>query len=451
MLFVFILYFLLVMGIGFFFFKYHANSQAFYLGRSTMPTWSLGISIAVTMFSAINYLAFPTEIMQHGAPVLVSLLGFILVIIPVNRWYLPAFWKTGEESLFTFFNKKYGKVLQRVTIFLYAFWRLLWMGTALFAAAKILSPLLGLSILSLILILGIIATLYSCLGGFQAVVWTDVLQFIVLFGGIVFAISWIGWEQISFPDLPRDFFSFDPQIRISFWSASLGASFVFLVRYGADPLVFQRYRAAGSLDRARRVVWINSAVAIFVIALLALLALSLQAWGRGEGRFVILLGQLLQALPQGASGLILAGLAAATMSSLDSGVNTLAHIFQREFYPQKSSILISFIVGVLGIFFALIVYFWMGKTQSLFIIVNKIINAWGAPLCALVTLSFFSSYCRASSLIWGTLLGLLASIFISLGPIHLALHYYVPFNLLISLTLCFFIEWIIRNLDRQKM
>ena len=173
-------------------------------------------------------------------------------------------------------------------------WRMVWMATALYATCKVMSVVTGWPLTPLLWVGGAAATLYTLLGGMRAVMWTDVAQFFVVVGGIAAAIAVAAFREplglgglfrgavdagLAKPLAPFDAsaFSFDPRLRITFWSCLIGATTIYLARYSVDQVVVQRYFAARSLAQARRGFWLNTFCAMIVIGSLAVLGFAVHA------------------------------------------------------------------------------------------------------------------------------------------------------------------------------
>jgi len=141
------------------------------------------------------------------------------------------------------------------------------------------------------------------------------------------------------------------------------------------------------------------------------------------------------------SGLIAAGLFAATMSSIDSGLNSCCAAYMADFHVHFSKRTISvrgltLAVGMLVTFLALTLIPLTARNHSLFAIINKFINALGSPLLAMMLLAMFSRKVNAAGMLWGGLLGFAGSLIVSLTVQTLALHYYAVVNLILTAGLC---------------
>ena len=243
--------------------------------------------------------------------------------------------------------------------------------------------------------------------------WTDVAQFFVLFGGIalgvalsfrqngldVFRLAFEGGRMQPFAPLDGSFFSLDPRIRITLWSGLIGTAVAFMARYGADQVVMQRYLTAKSLKAAQKGIWLNAVASTVSLSLLVLLGMAIYANACRLGAFTTdnglslpaaqrqamalkQLSQIIRSFPSGVAGLIVAGLIAATMSSIDSGINacTAAYVtdFQKRFNWKKiPSQVLSLVIGVVSTSLALLLIPAIGKSNSVFAIVNKFVNGLG--------------------------------------------------------------------------
>ena len=275
------------------------------------------------------------------------------------------------------------------------------MAVALYASARILAAVTGQQLWLLILICGAITVAYTSLGGLRAVVWTDVAQFfnscrrnnyrhvLVSFttdGGFAGIFHNALEHNVFKPAVPYDpqFFSFDPTIRTTFWSGSIGTMVAFLARYGADQMVIQRYLAAKSLPEARKSFAFNIVCVLSVLVLLVIFGMAMHSFAVHTdimGKYskpLRYMAVLIKSLPYGAAGLLSAALLAATMSSIDSGVNACSMTWTKDFYHRffnkdesskfshiRYSVYFSIIIGVLIIILAELLIFVFGAHHSI--------------------------------------------------------------------------------------
>lgn len=461
---VFFLYAGGVLAIGLFCRGRDRSESEFFLAGRSVHWLPLGLSIMATMFTAVNYTAFPAEVLGHGLYVLILLPVFLLVAVPVTRVFIPFYRNLPLSSAYEYLALRFDTRVRRLAGALFLFWRLLWMATALCGAGRILGNLTGLEPRRLIVLAGAAAVLYTALGGMRAVIWTDVAQSVVLLAGIAAGLATAAhltaegtraiFRQAADHGLLRPvhpfdpgFFGLAPTIRISFWSGICGGSVALLTRYAADQMSVQRYLAAKSLRDARRAFWLNTGAAVLALLLLALFALAAHA-GSAEARHLPpmrRLADLIRALPAGITGLVAAGLLAATMSSVDSGIHACSAVciidFRRPtpagnleptFHRATLRGALTTAFGIAAIWLGLRV----GRLGSLFAIVNTVVNGMGAPLLALVLTGMFNPRANSAGTFTGGLLGAILALCSCLRLHNLALHYYALLNLAATLAAC---------------
>ena len=481
---VFYAYLAAVLGVGLMMYRRQHSEREFFLAGRSLGWFPLGISIMITMLTAVNFAAFPTEIFKNGCYVLIALPIFIVVAFPVSKIFIPFFQKQKKSSPYAFLEDVFDLKTRCLASALFMLWRLIWMAVALYASARILSSVTGYQLWLLILICGIITVAYTSFGGLRAVIWTDVAQFFVLMGGIIIALVLVsitdkgGFTGIFtnavehnvfrpvFPYDP-DFFSLDPTIRTTFWSGAIGSMVAFLARYGADQMVIQRYLAAKSLPEARKSFIFNIVCVLAILVLLVIFGMAMHSYAVHThimGKFskpLKYMAVLIRSLPYGVAGLLAAALLSATMSSIDSGVNACSMAWTKDFYHRffnkeefskehhiRYSVYFSIIIGVVIIAFAELFILVLGKHHSIFVMMNKLINGLGSPLLVLVVLGMFKRRLKADSVFWGVITGTVFSFCTAFFVEHLALHYYAVVNFLATFAFCYILELI---LEKKKV
>lgn len=478
---VLVVYLCVVLGIGLCFRTRSGEGAEFFLAGRSMGWLSIGLSVMVTVFSAINYLAFPNEVFGNGLYVIAALPVFLLAAWPITRIWMPFFHSMQLTSVYEYLQRRFDARVRSLASGLFILWRAAWMAVALYASGSILAALAGLPPLAVILVGGLAATAYTSVGGMRAVMWTDVAQFCVLFGGIAlglgFAVGDGGIAEVlelareggrlkPFVPFDPDFLSPSPFVRMTLWSGLIGVFVAFLSRYGADQVVMQRYFSAKNLLAAQRGLWLNAWVSVLSLSLLALFGLAVYAHAIKTGAIADVdwaalspmqqkatamkqLAGLVRSFPPGVTGLVAAGLLAATMSSIDSGINACSAAYLTDFHRRwftttkteaRSSAwldrALTVAFGILATGLALTLIPLVGKTDTLFMIVNKIINGLGAPLLVLFLLGMFTRTANAPGMLYGGIIGLVASLAISLRVRGLSLQYYAVANLLAMLLPC---------------
>jgi SSS family transporter len=475
---VFYSYLIIILIIGIALRHKKRSESEFFVAERSMGWFPVGISIMVTMMTAVNYAIFPTEIFSHGIYIIISLPMFVIVAFPITRIFIPFFCAKKATSAYEFLEERFDLKVRCLASAIFMLWRIVWMAVALYASGRILSAVTGSDLRLLILIAGAVTVCYTAFGGIRAVIWTDVAQFFVLFGGIIagliiadvktpggfhdiFATAFDG--RLFRPAVPYEskFFSFDPTIRVTFWSGTIGTLVAFLARYGADQVVIQRYFSARSVKDARKGFWWNVVCALVVLTLLAMFGMAVYSHSHHLGLLddglkpMAHVSALIRSLPWGGCGLMAAGLLAATMSSVDSGINACSAAWTKDFYHRliskqtqtpefhiRYSIAFTLIIGATVIMMAESFVYIFGHHHNIFVMANKVINGMGSPLLAIVVLGMIKrSKVNASGMFWGGIIGTAWSAYTALGLQGLALHYYAVLDFVGTLSACYLMSF----------
>jgi SSS family transporter len=271
--------------------------------------------------------------------------------------FYPVYNKYKVTTSYEYIQFRYGHKARLTISSLFILARLGWLSTVIYAPALALSLATGMPLWSTILILGILATVYTVLGGLPAVIWTDVPQFCIMIGGAV----WVGISLCTqVPGGIGEIFieaRAQGNLTVLNWKMSLYTMSGFMVfitfflqmmqDYGTDQVTVQRLMSIGSLKGIKRAVYFNALTDFFVIGLLLFIGLGLLAYytsfpqhlGENIKGDSVFPHYIIHALPVGLTGLLLAAIFAAAMSSMDSGINSLATVILFDFikpFTEKS-------------------------------------------------------------------------------------------------------------------
>jgi len=316
----------------------------FRAGRS-IPWWAAGLSVLATETSAATFIGVPgvAYAATGNFTYLQLAIGALLARIVIGSLFLPAFYRADAFTVYDFVERRFGPISRTLTAALFVVGRTLGDGIRLLIAAVALAfawPALPLE--GAILFVAAITVLYTVLGGIRAVVWTDVMQGLVFTIGAVAAL-WIalgrtpgGLESVL--DFAREGgktrlfdLSLDPQKTFTLWTALLGASFLGLASHGTDQDMAQRLLTCPDAKASRRGILFSAAllfptVAVFLaigVALSATYALAPPIYElpeRADRVFPVFIGR---ELPPVVSGLVIAAILAAAMSTLSSALQSL--------------------------------------------------------------------------------------------------------------------------------
>jgi Na+/proline symporter len=284
-------YLVVMLLVGVYFSREQHTSRDFFLAGRSMRWFPLGLSIMATLLSALSYAGHPAEAYYVGWKLLLVPAAAWLTFPIMAAWVLPLYNRLEIYSIYEYLEMRYDANMRYVASGAFLLWRLLWLGGVLYAPCKVLS-IAGewdLPLAALIIVLGMVTTLYTFLGGMKAVIWTDVIQSFVMLGGVLMMIGGVWLQVEGGPDRVRDVAEslgrsalVDPEMswsdRWSIWGAAPHWFLALLSFYMADQITVQRYLTAKDPGQARRSFALNCVSLTIMTAALAYVGLGLLAF-----------------------------------------------------------------------------------------------------------------------------------------------------------------------------
>lgn len=353
-----ILYALGVLWVGWRFSRGTESEEEYFLGGRSMSPFLIGISLFASLLSTVSYLAYPGEIIQHGPIYLTGIISVPIAYFVVGYWLIPIYMKQRVTSAYELLEDKLGLSARIGGAVLFVFLRLVWMALLISLSSSAVCVMTGLGeewIPLISAITGVVAVAYTSMGGLRAVVVTDLLQFSLLFIGAVVSVIVVSVSLDGFSWIPMQWsenwdtqpiFSFDPEVRATMVGAIVLQLVFRVCTAGADQTMVQRFMATSSASSARRAFLIQSIAALVVTLFLGLLGFALLGYFRdsallelpgldlGENADNLFPFFIAHSLPTGLSGLVVAALFAAGMSSVDSGVNSITAVLNQDLLPR---------------------------------------------------------------------------------------------------------------------
>lgn len=333
----------LMLVIGIWAARGQTSAEDFFLAGRSMPWWAVAMSMFASLTSAVTFMGLP-GIAYRGNITLLVVAFVSPLLAPILMWvFYPIYLKYHCTTSYDFIEHRFGEGPRKVVAVLFLLARLGWLGTVVYAPALALSLATGFSMTVSILIIGLLATIYTALGGMRAVIWTDVAQFVILVGGAV----WIAVSLLrGVPGGMTEIWSINQaaghgSLQGGWNPAEMTVGMVFICfffqmmqDYGTDQVTVQRLLSSKNLSGIRRAIAFNAATDFVMISGLLLIGLGLFAYQQQHPAWLpeslkpdqILPFYILSVLPSGVSGLVIAGIFAAAMSSVDSGINSLSTV-----------------------------------------------------------------------------------------------------------------------------
>lgn len=442
---VIILYGVSMLAVGRYYKSRVRTADDYLLGGRTMSPLMIGLSLFATLTSTLSYLAYPGEMIKNGPMMFAQLAAFPVVMVVVGWLLIPRIMQQDVTSGYELLERRLGLVGRLLGATMFMTLRIVWMSAILYATTnKVLVPLLGLDPFWAPFIataMGIITLIYSAEGGMKAVVVTDAMQsFIMCFGAILVVLvvtfrlgsvsAWWPQEWVSHWQPPVFWFRTD--VRVTFMGAFLNMLVWMTCTCGADQMAIQRYLSTRDATSARRSFSVHLWTEALMAALLALVGLAVLAYfthhpeGLVAGKSLLVQADellprfVVNVLPAGMSGLVIAAMLSAAMSSLSSGTNSASAVITTDFIGRLRKVphsphdnmriarLASIAIGVVAVLLSLFV----GQLASnLLELCIKVVNLLTSPLFVLFFLALFVPWAKPH----GGVAATIASVSVAVG------------------------------------
>jgi len=467
-----------MLWIGWYYSRKNKTSEDYLLGGRKMNPVTVGISLFATLLSTLSYLSYPGEMINHGPVIFTGMLAFPLVYYVVGWWVIPHIMKVNVTSAYEILETRFGLKVRMMAVTFFLCLRMLWMASIMYVTIDValfsvipldrsLAPIIGIVLL-------LITIIYTSMGGIKAVVITDVVQSGVFIGGAFLCIivtclaynsftNWLPDHWLGHWSTPK--IGFDTTERLTVGNAILTLFLWYICTSGGDQTAIQRYLSTRDIKAARKTLRVSLFTNLVAKGLLALVGLSVMAYfmknvhlleygktieERADALFprFILVG-----LPSGLSGLMIAALFAAAMSSLSSGLNSVSTVvsediikrFDFNFFRKLSELqkikILSYFIGIV----VMILSLFVGKVDgNLIDVINKVVNLFVAPLFVLFFMAFFIPFATSNSTFIGGIVSILTGIAIAFfGAFGITVLWILPMSLfsgVISATILSFVE-----------
>jgi SSS family solute:Na+ symporter len=349
-------YFVITMAIGFAFWRRSRSVAGFTAAEGSLPGWLTGLSILGTYISSISFLALPGRAFAGNWNPFVFSLSLPLATWIGVKYFLPFYRNSGHVSAYAHLEARFGPWARVYASACYLLTQFARIGTVTYLMALPLHVLLGWDIRLIILGTGIATTLYTFVGGIVGVIWTDAIQTLVLvLGAVTCAVLMV----TSLPEGPGQLFTIAAQhdkfslgsfgaslAEPTFWVVLVYGVVINLQNFGVDQNYVQRYHTSRSDAEARKSVWLGGLAYLPVSAVFFFIGTALFAYytthpdalpaayrdpGKSDSVFPWF---IVTVLPPGITGLLIASIFAAAMSTISSSLNSTATIILNDYYSR---------------------------------------------------------------------------------------------------------------------
>lgn len=452
-----------MIGLSVYWGRGQSSQEDYYVGGRKLPWWAVGVSTMATQTSAISFISIPAFVALKPGGGLTWLqyeMAVPLAIILVMALLIPFFRKLELISVYEYLELRFDPSVRSLMSAVFLISRALATGVGVYASAIVLSVCLSTPLWSTILIIGVVTIIYDTIGGITAVVYSDVIQMVILLGGLVLCIIYAainvgGFDTIlsSFPAERWNTVDFSTGLgdgsTTPFWGFLIGGLFLYISYYGTDQSQVQRELSAGSLDDTKRSLAFNGLARFPLTVLYIFLGLAVGAayMQSPELRAAVPTDHLdylvpqfiLQHLPAGMRAVLFAAILAAAMSSLDSALNSLSASTLRDFIErgrdlsQQRILLLSKLTTVMwGLIITGFAFLVGNISETVVEGINKIGSAFYGPILASFLTGVLSKRANATGVFVGVLAGVGFNLFLWLALSEIYWMWWNLFGLLVS-------------------
>jgi SSS family transporter len=408
------------------------NTGDFFLGGKRVPWWAAGLSIYGTQLSSITFMAIPAKAYATDWTFALVNACILLVAPVIVYFYMPFFHRLNITTAYEYLEKRFNRSVRMLSSTLFLVFQLGRLAVVMFLPAIALAAVSDTNVYACIIAMGGLAVIYTVLGGMQAVIWTDVVQSIVLLGGallsLYLAVAAAGSgpaEVFTSANSEGKFQMFDWRwdwTIATVWVIVLGNCASVLATYTTDQTVVQKYLTTTDERRSAKSIWTNAVLTIPSTIIFFSMGTALFGYYKTHPAQLnphlptdaILPWFMVQALPAGVAGLVLAGLFAAAQSTLSSSMHSMATVLMVDFYrPFRAASsenhqlrlarIFTALLGLLGTGLALVLATY--DIRSLWDLFLTLLSLVGGSLAGIFALGIFT--CRAHGP--GTIVGAVVS------------------------------------------
>jgi SSS family transporter len=334
-----------------------SSAQDYFLGHESIPWWVVCFSIVAAETSALTFISIPGLAYLTNLTFLQVAFGYLVGRILVSYLLLPAYYRGELSTAYAFLEHRFGVKTRSLAAIVFLLTRIAADGVRLFATAIPLKFVLDVNYPTAIAILAAVALVYTCFGGVRGVIWVDAVQMLVYLGGAAIAFAFLlgsaegGWTSLTMAaaeagkfklidwGFGADFF----QKPYTLIAGIAGGALLSMASHGTDQLVVQRLLAARSLAASRKALIGSGIIIIVQFALFLLVGLLLFGHYQGASPAALDLHRadeifpkyIIEGLPPGVSGFIIAGLLAAALSTLAGSMSSLSSSTMLDLYPSQ--------------------------------------------------------------------------------------------------------------------
>lgn len=433
-------YLLAMMLVGVYFSKRQKTADDYFRGGGRIPGWAAGVSVFATTLSSITFMSIPAKAFTTDWTFILGQYLVIAILPVVFYFYIPFFRKLKVTSAYEYLEARFdvrSRLFASLSFMMFNIGRI---AIITYLTVLALRPFIGIDPIVLVLLISVMCIIYTWMGGIEGVIWTDVIQGLLLSGSAVLIFIVIcfkvqgGFGEIFTLTQHADKFFPASQFRWS-WTEStvpvlmIGFLFANIQQFTASQDVVQRYIVTDSIEETKKTLLTNAKliaiIPIFFFAIGSALFVyykqnpSLLPAGFNIGGILPLF--VVTEMPTGIAGLIIAAIFAAAQSSISSSLNSISSCFNSDIYqrlsskkrtPENSMRMAKLVILIAGLFSsAATIWLVMANESEIWDAFNSLIGLMGGPMTGLFMLGIFCKRANAGSATLGIVVSIVAVLF----------------------------------------
>ncbi|XP_077488476.1 sodium-coupled monocarboxylate transporter 1-like [Amblyomma americanum] len=421
------------------------SNKQFLTANKELGWLPVAMSIMASFLSTNAVLGLPTEVFVRGSTLWSGVISTTVAILMAAFIFMPMYYKMDITSINEYLEKRFmSKAIRNLGSILFIAQTLFYLGVVLYGPSLALGSVTGFPVWSSILLNGIVCTFYTSIGGIKAVVWTDVVQMVLIYVGYAMVIACGLHHMGGFANMWRAAddggrviitnFSVSPHETYTTWTMLVAWTVTWMGMYCTNQTQAQRYTSIRSMRDARKALLLCAPGVALTILLSVLSGLIIYAVykdcdprltgdiAKADQLMPYIVQDLLRDYP-GLCGLLAAAVYSSSLSTLSSGYNALAAVTWEDFVRPRVDIkeaaalrltkCIAAAYGVLSIALA----FLAGTMNSIVQAASSLVGALSGPLVAIFVLGFFFPCCKKKAVMVGTAVALIISVWLALGSV----------------------------------
>jgi len=489
-----VIYAISTIVLGWWFGRSQTTAKEYFVGSGNMNPALIGVSLFASLLSTITYLSIPGETLGKGPIFLTNYLAYPLIYLFVAYFLLPVYMRQRVTSAYELLEARLGLSVRLLAAGMFLLLRLVWMSLLIYLMSTAIATMIGIEgkwVPYIALVTGAISVTYATLGGLRAVVITDLIQTILLYGGALLVIGVITVRMGGFSWFPGEWnanwdeqpvFSLDPGVRVTLVGTFLSVLIWYICTAGGDQVSVQRFMATKDLRAARIAIAIQLSIGALVGLTLGIAGFALLGYFNVHPEFLpeelrvpeaadkIFPHFIAAHLPPIISGLVVSGLFAAAMSSVDSGVNSITAVVTSDFVDRLRTKpisesrrvwlarVIAFSVGAIVVGFSS----FIGKVPgNITAVTNKTVNLLTVPIFCFFFFALFVKFARPAGVWAGAITGTIAGGLIAFsGPIFgndpvtgtdpISFQWIAPVTLVVNIVVGLAVSFLVSRIDKRS-